>query len=553
MRNLPLLVTAMLLGGRLNAQDILRNYDFSQFDSVACASDTTRNILKPLYWDIYQTENDLWDGPRIEGCIIASEGRFSRLTIARENFDIGKTLFLRYMATEKVVLERNSIYGLRMQAWGRWDFAGNCSRRTCSGYTIGLGVPDSIGDGRMTRDYWLPMHDESNYRSERCFGTERFDSITLDTFIVQFRFDPDAFLDESISFRTCIFERTRIQTHLTSIEIGDEFYRDSAYLVESYQLGNGHGSQLVLYNDPNKYPSPEAIYYLDANLINNVPTRQTINISVFGALVFQPFTQIRGGLTSNSDTLRHQANIILEHGEFCIHPFLDLTFEHGNHFIFKGGAISCGGDLSCMQFSRGSRLQVAEGADLHLGHNGQGMLALRTGGSIELAKNSSLTLDLRMEMHELSHDSDAQIVHARLAPGATLRFTEHCRVSNELSRDRTMHLLVELNGGEVDLSHLSADERALIRIAEECVTPPSVGEFEVYPNPFSDHLTIRINEEQPHDRRFFLYDVQGDLVISKSLTVSDTEVEMATSHLPQGIYLMQLRGRTTTTFKLVRR
>lgn len=66
-----------------------------------------------------------------------------------------------------------------------------------------------------------------------------------------------------------------------------------------------------------------------------------------------------------------------------------------------------------------------------------------------------------------------------------------------------------------------------------------ISDIQVYPNPVEDHLFIRNAKNDLLE--FILYDITGQEVIHRSISSSES---INTTHLPQGIYLYQLIGRS---------
>ena len=204
-----------------------------------------------------------------------------------------------------------------------------------------------------------------------------------------------------------------------------------------------------------------------------------------------------------------------------------------------GAVLIFRGDQSCMQFSSGSQLIVEEDAHLTLGHAGQGILALRSGGSIRMKKNSQLTLDLNIEMHELAGDTRTDQIDCHLSPGAKLVFTKQCQLSNQYSLS-DIKLMVYLNNGAVDLSNLSAHERSLIKFGENDSSQESrQHKVEVYPNPVKqiafvgDHADLREIE---------IYSANGRLTYSVGVNqppVQPTAIPM--TGWAAGTYFVRLR------------
>jgi uncharacterized membrane protein len=65
--------------------------------------------------------------------------------------------------------------------------------------------------------------------------------------------------------------------------------------------------------------------------------------------------------------------------------------------------------------------------------------------------------------------------------------------------------------------------------------------FNVYPNPVDDMMTVEINTAENANYIWNLYDVNGKLIMSgtQSITTGLNHIEIATAHLPAGLYLLQ--------------
>jgi hypothetical protein len=66
----------------------------------------------------------------------------------------------------------------------------------------------------------------------------------------------------------------------------------------------------------------------------------------------------------------------------------------------------------------------------------------------------------------------------------------------------------------------------------------------VYPNPFSDRITICIDQ---FPSEFLLTDIQGGIVCSEIITDSIHELDLST--LPAGIYFIKIAGRVIKVIK----
>ena len=80
-------------------------------------------------------------------------------------------------------------------------------------------------------------------------------------------------------------------------------------------------------------------------------------------------------------------------------------------------------------------------------------------------------------------------------------------------------------------------------------SPDSMGDIMLYPNPFSDHVTIVIASDQPYSVR--LFDFSGRMVLESNNTSSG---RLETSTLLSGIYVFELTDAKgiTTVGKLIK-
>jgi len=72
--------------------------------------------------------------------------------------------------------------------------------------------------------------------------------------------------------------------------------------------------------------------------------------------------------------------------------------------------------------------------------------------------------------------------------------------------------------------------------------------LDVYPNPFTDHLIIETRQNQSEDTRLVIYDLQGKVIINKSI-IKGHPVLLTKKELPRGMYLYQLKSETTVLEK----
>ncbi len=73
----------------------------------------------------------------------------------------------------------------------------------------------------------------------------------------------------------------------------------------------------------------------------------------------------------------------------------------------------------------------------------------------------------------------------------------------------------------------------------------------VYPNPASDHLTVKYNDLKAEDATLKLINSLGQVVIEESLSKDCCSKDLNIQGLPKGIYLLQVKGKTLSEVKKV--
>jgi hypothetical protein len=115
-----------------------------------------------------------------------------------------------------------------------------------------------------------------------------------------------------------------------------------------------------------------------------------------------------------------------------------------------------------MLFGKGGTLCIPEGATMHYGDHGRGLMALKTGGRIIIERNAELVMHGTMVMYEYAGETVPADIHMTLPQGARLSFAPGSHIWNMWSIDQDMKLHVYLDGGAIDLSGLPEAERAAI-------------------------------------------------------------------------------------------
>lgn len=118
---------------------------------------------------------------------------------------------------------------------------------------------------------------------------------------------------------------------------------------------------------------------------------------------------------AGSDSVRHQFTLSDDGGDICLN-FIDLIFNGGDEFRYACGSLTMNHPMSCMQFRAGSALRVQEGATLHYGNNGAGMLVICANSTIVLERNSTLVLDAILQIGECDDHLPPQQLYVDLPP-----------------------------------------------------------------------------------------------------------------------------------------
>ena len=547
------------------------NSNFSTATMRPCHFDSTQMLLQADDWLIYQTLNDAWDG-EVDStrCIGVTEDTLDQLIIELDQIDVAKPVFVRSLMGDstKVLLTPDWVY----EGNGRIDisentfinFSPNCPNGLCTGMVIGIEIPDSTGTSTNLRTYFDAAETGGDRFYLTCMTTEYFEENYLKEFIFKFkllgtqgenrwfrpRFSKIYPVDSSV-LRLLNKDTTVSENMFSSF--------DSTYnlnLTDIAMPGSWWENVFLLTYQDTTYPSPNHISYLELTPEENDSIPRMINLSTnYSTLHLQPFTGFRGGLVVGSDSIRHQVNLFND-GMFCLNGgFIDLTFNGGNNYIHQGGEVNFGAATSCMRFQEKSALIVDEEVTFEYGRNGHGMLALATGGTIELRKNSTLVIDTRVFLYELEKlygVVENQQIYMELNKGSRLIFGKNAKLDNRYSVDKNMKLNIYMNGGALDISQLSSESRAVINLIYP--KPPRYFEenVKVYPNPTSGNLTFSMVLDEAEMVKIEAYDLAGRLVFSKKQNgeKGNNEIQMQLE-LSAGVYFFKIKSRLGEAIKKI--
>jgi hypothetical protein len=328
------------------------------------------------------------------------------------------------------------------------------------------------------------------------------------------------------------------------------------YDVNVAEVATGGGSFfenfLLQYTAPT-FPSAQDPSYIIGSVTPNTPEQQVINLVVdeFQTLEIQPFTYLVGALAEGSDTLRHQVNLVNNGGDICLN-FVDFVMDGGEEYRHGSGTMSFNNAFSCMQFRNESALRVLEGASLHYGNNGAGMLALCAGGTIAIERNATLTVDCTLNLAECNDAIPPQQIYMDLPAGARLIFTGQSRLTNRYSQGQQMLLNVRMLGGSIDDYALSLEDQALIRR----IYPEPAPEFDdnvvIAPNPFGSTFTLTYIAGETENMKLHWSNISGQIVLEERLQAVRGLNEWQPETPPEaGIYLLTLEAEAGRTIRKV--
>lgn len=542
--------------------------EFNTLDNIACPFDTLQTVQYPEGWIIYQTLDGNWDGPVDSTRCISAElvGVFGSIRIHLGQIDPEEPLFLRARASILTDLNdfginnlnQADVYSFVTTPSATPVFGTGCVQDLCTGLIIGIETP---GDTR----FHTGVSSGNNFPQttldfSTCFPTEYFSGQRLKELILKYTFPADAVLDgeylhvnylgiSELSIPPGLVSAVKAGTSNINAITGEYDVNVSEAAPFSFT-----DNYLLQYTAPT-FPSAQNPSFVIGSIDPNSSEQETINLTVsqFQVLEIQPFTYLAGDLVAGSDSLRHQVNLVNEGGDLCLN-FVDFVVGGGDEYRHRSGSINMNNAFSCMKFVDGSALRVMQGATLHYGNAGTGMLALCANSSIILERDATLLFDGILNLAECNDALPPQQIYMDLPPGARLAFTDRARLTNRFSQGQQMLLNVRMLGGTLDDAALAPEDRALIRRIYPEPAPVFADNVSVAPNPFADVLTLRYLSAGAEKITVRWADMNGriageqQLAAEKGMNEWQPEVPQAS-----GVYLLTLEaGAGTCTIKVVK-
>ncbi len=437
-------------------------------DTIPCPLDTNQIIITPKGWEVYQTQNDEWNGPRLNRCInfFESTGSAYQHLIFINEIDTNHTLFVRMHLSDstKIPIQHNTLFQLTGNIYGfglEVETGNTCSGGFCSGLNVGIEIPDSTGSATDMRWYQGTFENYWGSNTGLCFPSEKFvNGNFIREIFFQFKVQQIPLpLNAYLSFNSGVWEEwvwSQQVTYINTYNIGPRRWSSGFY-----------DNSIVLYPD-STYPSPAHVGYINVTPTPNTATADTIDVLVTSQahFSFQPYTQLRAG-TNISGTQNHILYFTNEGGEICF-SFFEFQSHGGGGYFHKAGDLHMSGPMSCMMFSNGSTFLLGQGETLHYGREGEGFLVLLTGAKFIIEKDAELIIYNNLAIGQVKDDETIGNVYMDLNKGSTLRFAPGSKLNNTMFSAGNPKLYIKMRGGILDDSGLSASDKLnIVRVYDE--------------------------------------------------------------------------------------
>ncbi|WP_282774656.1 T9SS type A sorting domain-containing protein [Phaeodactylibacter xiamenensis] len=536
----------------LHAQSLLENIYYNDLESRPCPYDESETVLWPVGWEVYQTTNGLWDGPVDSTRCITVEADGFNPTIDLGQIDPDLSLFIRSTDILNALLIPSHIYlsasDVQPNTGSILKLGTGCPGGLCSGLITRINIPAEIPGERSHRTYKAGIDgDNVDFYAESCIATERFEDQFLETFVIKFTFDEEDLSGQVLrlffSDFVGIYDEVSLFPELVFPDLSFDGDSYDAAIEEVVDGEPWAPNYLGVYADTT-YPSVDQPSFIEAQPETNTTTPQELNLYAgeYSNLRFQPFTQVRGALVEGSDSVRHELNIINEGMDWCLGVIIDLVFDGSTNLIYGGGHLDFGGETACLMFLNGSKLEVQPGVDLHYGADGDGLLGLGKEGQIVLGKDSRLFINNRVVLwnHEVSPDNQTYI---DLQPGNHLEFGPLSRLERVGVQETGILLNVYMNGGTLDDSGLSPEDRLLINRIYPDVAPRLLDNISIFPNPVGAELQWAYVADIAGTVQWSCHNALGKVVREGAASVSrGRNIFTAPLEVPSGVYYLTIEA-----------
>lgn len=531
-----MLFTATILA----AQQIPDQEDVGDLINVPCPYDPVHFVDLATGWIAYQTTDNTSFGPVDTTLCISTKADpdYFGISFDIDEMDTSKPVFLKavFNDTNKIKLDSNFVYHLSLNGINFSDFEDGADTVEYykSAIILGLEHPDSTDTVYVIDQQYIDLN-SSNYMSEICFASSKFEEQYISSFIYKFNLAMD--VDDIIYFYPPYVQPVYETNIIEDFIGGGSFGADDHYKIYIEGYFGGPRYYLGVYNKPN-YPSAETIDTLLAMPEPNQPESTVIDIEFTGWSTFiqQNYTLIAGGMPLE-DTIPHSVNVILNDGMFC--EAYDIIYGNRVAFIYRGGMIDLPTPGSCFNFYPGSTFIVDDNAKLEYGLSGSGMLWLHSGSTIELRKNAKLIIGNTVKISDASDKFNN--VYITLDQGDSLIFQNGSHIKLDTATEN-MFICLYMKGGYADISGLPLSEQKYIRFIYPNPKPEPINLLTLYPNPFEEYVVVEFAMEISEQVTIKIYNLKGEQVYSQqeSTLAGINSFAIPLQSLHSGNYLIEI-------------
>ncbi|CAN5443550.1 hypothetical protein BH09BAC1_BH09BAC1_05910 [soil metagenome] len=527
---------------QVNAQQMPR---FATRQQVACGGDTLRQVSGFAGWEAYQTLDNTWDGLRdTSSCFDFALPNITYYAVVNfTDVDPTKTVFVRALFNP-ILLNSNDLYHFGASFSSNssiLDLSDTCIQGICSGIRVAVNVPDSAGTGTVYRWYSVP------HSNGFCLPTEYFDNANyLAEIIYSFKYIGSGANDSVRIFSPHIEQSyaNPISGPLVSTLHGNRYqYRFDE--IGGWPTDN----YLFVYDSLTGYPEINNFHFIEVTAQPNPTSVDTIDVvmglSGYQNFIFQPYTRLRGAHPSGDTINRHLVNIINDGGNFCLSVAYEKYFERGEKYEHRSGEVHFDNSGSCMLFGLGGKLVVADGARFTYGQNGRGMMALKTGSTIEIGKGAELLVGGHITMFEYDWENQPSQIYMELNEDGKLTFLPGARLTNIKSRFGRIKLNIYMNGGILDMSGLTPEDKRNINLIYPAPKRDLADNLIILPNPVEGYLRLSYNTKAQVSLKLEVIDLHGKVVFSTTKEAFEgmNFLETEALGLPTGTYILKAQAR----------
>ncbi|MEZ5052523.1 MAG: T9SS type A sorting domain-containing protein [Chitinophagales bacterium] len=548
-------------GGTCSAQSIPYAGPLTT-DWLPCPFDTSSHYYSVSAWTAFHTLDNSVDGIADSAfCIsLKADTSYSGISLAKQDIDTNRALFIRadLHPDNAILLEPDFPYNVFPMALIYIDPLNYVAEDSCSnGFCTGM-----IMERQVSGDGWGPVTIRNTYDAATfaqpgqdgavCFAsTHHTDQyLTSFTYKIQPRDWPDTLYIETAYDMAWMERDYYFYEPFFSLENMPGFYDHGEFVIEPYDVWS---NSIMLANDKEGALTPDNQDTILVSPLVNPDTAVNILFLVnnYMTLIMQPNISILGALAA-VEPVRHSVEIVNNGGTFCVGA-IELLIGSGNRLSYRSGDLEMESPVSCIMFGGGGVLHVEKNAICTIGNNGTGILGFRPGGTVQLDEQAELLIEGNVRL--FGEKDDRQSIYIDLPDNTAFRFGEYSHLLRGNSHAENMMLCFFMNGGTLDDSALSPEERRIIRRIYPSASNELGGNLQIVPNPARQYATIEFDAETDGTLYWQVMNTNGQLIQQHqtSVHIGYQAIDLPVAELNPGIYLIRFRfGNRSYSAKLVR-